>query len=769
MSEWFVDSVAGNDANTGLSQAQAFKTLAKLQTVLGNDDTVNLKKGSHWREQLTITEHGVAIWPYGSGADPLIDGSVVGTGWTKTGGYTYVYQITITPAWGTGTNFMKVFEDNEFLALATSIANCDATAGSYYPSGSTGTITLYVHASDDGNPSTNGKTYEYSHYANPLDSYSAQDLHITGVHTRRNLHSGGSLRLGRDALAKDCRASQGGAYNVYMRAGGVLDGCMIDDVYYSATAALVTYNEDTPAGQAITIRDCDFSMSWTTGMNWGQTIGVTGHYNVSGNFGTILVDTCTFSRVAKPIADLRHATIIQVLDCEYIDCKMNEPIPSAAGPGCTILFEGGWWTSSVADQRAYHILYATAPLTIENMTIYMAAPSDIGFIAVRAAATVEVSGVTFSTALTSGVRIAVYSESAGADLTLNWNTWAVTESGSYGNRYSFTAGAAGMTWASDYNTFHPTTFSMNIFGTTYTDLEDYQDGTGQDAHSSLEGTGPMTQKLEELRTALAKAVARLFEGTASDAGTITTLVDTDGLPRFTETDALAGALLYISDTTDDLAPEGEAAFIEAYNATSNTLTLYTELSAATGAGDKYEIYLAPLDLEQWDQCINDAIRGAWPDLFTTDTEDISPTGALAYALSANADRILGAEITFKSDLAGYPSQPLPQWYAVGSPGALTLKLSRPVPMSSNMKIRVLTGQKFDELGAGQTTALDAQYVIDAGRVQFYQRMADASRQSDRGGFLQLMAHWQEKAEQRRAELAAAQMGYQPQAPRKERK
>jgi hypothetical protein len=77
-----------------------------------------------------------------------------------------------------------------------------------------------------------------------------------------------------------------------------------------------------------------------------------------------------------------------------------------------------------------------------------------------------------------------------------------------------------------------------------------------------------------------------------------------------------------------------------------------------------------------------------------------------------------------------------------------------------MTIRVLTGQRYDELAAGESTALDPQYLMDAARVQFYQRMADASRSSDRGNFLQLMAHWQEKAEERKRTLAAAMMGYQ---------
>ena len=276
----------------------------------------------------------------------------------------------------------------------------------------------------------------------------------------------------------------------------------------------------------------------------------------------------------------------------------------------------------------------------------------------------------------------------------------------------------------------------------------------------------MAQTLEQLRTALALAVSRLFSGTAT-GGTTTTLIDTSGLQRYTETDTLAGAYLYIEDTTDDLAPEGESRRIESYNASTQTITVDRAFSAAPESDDTYEIYLAPLTLDQWDGCINDAIKGAWPELFTPATEDVTPDGSDSHNLSANADRVLGAEITFSGSYAGYPAQPLLQWYTTGDPGSLVLKLSRPVP-STDRTIRVLTGQKFDALAAGESTSLDPQYVIDAARVQFYQRMADASRQSDQGSFLRLMAHWQEKAAERKAALTAAQMGYQ-QPPPKEKK
>lgn len=278
----------------------------------------------------------------------------------------------------------------------------------------------------------------------------------------------------------------------------------------------------------------------------------------------------------------------------------------------------------------------------------------------------------------------------------------------------------------------------------------------------------MAQTLEELRTALAQAVARHFAGTATDGGT-TTLVDAAGLARWTETDALKGAYLHILEAGGS-APEGEWRRIKSFNTTTLTITVDRAFSAAVGTGDTYEVFLSPLTLDQWDQCINDAIKSAWPQLFAPATEDVAPTGALTYSLSANADRVLGAEVTFKGTLAGFPSQPLIEWYVTGNPGSLVIKLSHPVPNdSTNMAIRVVTGQRFDELSTGESTALDPQYVMDAGRAAFYQRMADASRQADRQSLLQLMAHWQEQAKERKLELASGLLGLQQSPKKKEEK
>jgi len=56
----------------------------------GEDVTINLKKGVTWREQMTVgasgsAAHPITIQAYGEGADPIISGADLVTGWTEAG------------------------------------------------------------------------------------------------------------------------------------------------------------------------------------------------------------------------------------------------------------------------------------------------------------------------------------------------------------------------------------------------------------------------------------------------------------------------------------------------------------------------------------------------------------------------------------------------------------------------------------------------------------------------------------------------------------
>ncbi|WP_214322475.1 discoidin domain-containing protein [Nonomuraea sediminis] len=77
---YYVDAVAGSDANSGTSSASAWQSLAKAsQLTLGPGDRLLFRAGQRWSGQLTVRGAGTAGSPafvgaYGTGAKPIIAG-----------------------------------------------------------------------------------------------------------------------------------------------------------------------------------------------------------------------------------------------------------------------------------------------------------------------------------------------------------------------------------------------------------------------------------------------------------------------------------------------------------------------------------------------------------------------------------------------------------------------------------------------------------------------------------------------------------------------
>lgn len=106
MAIYYVDSVSGNDSNTSV-QAQntstPWKTLSKINSFwssLSVGDTISLKRGSVFKEKITVTKSGssgnpITINSYGSGGLPIISGLTDITSWTPHPSISGVYQSPI--------------------------------------------------------------------------------------------------------------------------------------------------------------------------------------------------------------------------------------------------------------------------------------------------------------------------------------------------------------------------------------------------------------------------------------------------------------------------------------------------------------------------------------------------------------------------------------------------------------------------------------------------------------------------------------------------
>ncbi|NSW57403.1 MAG: right-handed parallel beta-helix repeat-containing protein [Armatimonadetes bacterium] len=75
---WYIDSVDGDNANTGLAEAQPWKDFSKINGItLGPGDRVLLKRGSIFTEELSVSADGApdnwaVIGAYGEGPRPII-------------------------------------------------------------------------------------------------------------------------------------------------------------------------------------------------------------------------------------------------------------------------------------------------------------------------------------------------------------------------------------------------------------------------------------------------------------------------------------------------------------------------------------------------------------------------------------------------------------------------------------------------------------------------------------------------------------------------
>jgi len=89
MATYYVDATSGDDAKNGLSEANAWKTISKVNgESFSAGDSILFKRGEEWREQLTVPSSGsdgspITFGAYGSGAKPIINGADIVETWTE--------------------------------------------------------------------------------------------------------------------------------------------------------------------------------------------------------------------------------------------------------------------------------------------------------------------------------------------------------------------------------------------------------------------------------------------------------------------------------------------------------------------------------------------------------------------------------------------------------------------------------------------------------------------------------------------------------------
>lgn len=99
MAEYFVDIKDGDDSNSGLSERLAWKTLTKINGfTFASEDIIQLAGGREWRGETLIVPRSELIFrSYGSSKKPMINGSVLVTGWADIGSDRWTTTVATDP------------------------------------------------------------------------------------------------------------------------------------------------------------------------------------------------------------------------------------------------------------------------------------------------------------------------------------------------------------------------------------------------------------------------------------------------------------------------------------------------------------------------------------------------------------------------------------------------------------------------------------------------------------------------------------------------
>jgi len=139
----------GDNADDGRTEDTAWETATYARATVRAGDRVTFLAGTYhdWIDTPYDgqVEHPI-LWKAKDNDTVVLDGSDIETGWSKTGGYNYVYQITP----GYGVEYVWEDDENYSYSSESSIANVDANAGSFRYTGGV----LYVRCLDDADPDT---------------------------------------------------------------------------------------------------------------------------------------------------------------------------------------------------------------------------------------------------------------------------------------------------------------------------------------------------------------------------------------------------------------------------------------------------------------------------------------------------------------------------------------------------------------------------------------------------------------------------------------
>jgi hypothetical protein len=375
---YFIDIVAGNDANDGRTPATAFASFSPLGSVGSlRGKIISLARGSNWKATLTLTADDVSITAHGAGVDPVIDCRETISSFAKTSGRTNVYEAAISLP-GDSKIMGNVWADALTLTQVTSLALCDSTPGSSYVANwAASSTTLYVHAPASAVPISDGKTYRYSARASAVIGTGARN-HVSCLKTIGNAHQDGSIRLtGINSIWSNCRLEDGCRHAALAGVGASLSDLYFyrgrNDLESLGTANSFVCNQPTTLGESFSTLRCTFD-----GGDTPYFTGPYGHGSSSSQIFASMIHTSPvfinmYSCGTANALDYRHVNPV------FTNCQQGAVM---AATGTAYTCSGGTGT---LNQMAEAGFASTINSTNNNLTVPLLGGVNVGFYRVNSA------------------------------------------------------------------------------------------------------------------------------------------------------------------------------------------------------------------------------------------------------------------------------------------------------------------------------------------------------------------------------------------------
>lgn len=491
--DYYVDSEFGSDSNNGQDKATPFKTIAAVSAVMTDGSRIGLKRGSTWLEQLgvdTPAKNNVTVGAYGSGKMPVLDGrDTISGSWTKTVGFTNLYEKTVSVEYAVNET-VSVWEDDVRLRWVSSQALADATPGRFYaPVVSGDTITIYVHASDSADPTSNGKTYKNS--ARGFGLLTGQNWRVSDIHTKCSLHNNGSAQFRQGSIGYRCLFEDGTKHNALIAGDCWLYDCIAwksDWHDRTNTSGFVAYTDDGRGFSAgftrcIVVMEEDKIIAAGTGAAIDGFLAHT--LNTSQKWDRLSYIDCAVSFASTAIS------------AGYVeDLIVTRPYVINSRVGVTV----GGTTNTVLDAALMNPPESNIPMltgvwinagtvTIEGLRAYVSRAMDKGvFYAANANCTLIIQKNAMQRA--SGQSgYCFFHRQTGATSQVTFRQNIIYAPGATAEMAFRAAGDAVLDV--DYNVYYPNTVDFQIGSTSYTTFALYRAGQSALDVNSIAGSDPL--------------------------------------------------------------------------------------------------------------------------------------------------------------------------------------------------------------------------------------------------------------------------------------